>query len=278
MHMPALRFTNALYLALKKFWQDDMTTYASALAYQLLFSVFPFAIFLVAVLSFFQLSDLLDYVQQVAWQVLSPSAMEKIRAAFNELRVPQGGLLSFGVLLSVWLASRGTRSLVKALNVVYGTQTIRPVWKNYIASIAHTIGIAMIFTTGVGMLVIGPEAIGWLASFVGLQSSILVLWTWLRWPAGISMLIIAVAVIYHIAPQSRRHFRLISPGAVISVAVWVAASLAFKYYLQNFASYSAMFGSIGSGIALLLYLQISASVLLFGAEVNVVWIDVAQPG
>ncbi len=268
-------FASVLRLALKKFLRDDMSTYASALAYHILFSFFPFAIFLIALLSFFELSVLLDYLQQAAWQVLSPGAMERIRSAFNELRVPQGGLLSFGVLLSVWLASRGTRSMMNALNVAYGCKTVRPGWRHYAVSLAYTVGIAVFLAAGLGMLVIGPEAVGWMASFVGLEQLIVVIWTWLRWPVGVCLLMAGVAAVYHIAPGVGRRFRLVSPGAVISVMVWVAATMAFKFYLQNFASYSAMFGSIGSGIALLLYLQISSAVLLFGAEVNAVWARMA---
>lgn len=258
-------------LALRKFLRDDMSTHACALAYHILFSFFPFAIFVIALLSFFELSVLLDYLQQAAWQALSPRAMERIRAAFNELRVPQGGLLSFGALLSAWLASRGTRSMMNAFNVAYRCKTVRPVWQHYIASIAYTVGIAVILTIGLAMLVVGPDAIGWIASFVGLHQSTVPLWTWLRWPMGLGLLTASVAVVYHVAPDTGRRFRLVSPGAVISVIVWATATLAFKYYLQNFANYSAMFGSIGSGIALLLYLQISSAVLLFGAEVNAVW-------
>ncbi|MEC4717598.1 YihY/virulence factor BrkB family protein [Noviherbaspirillum sp. CPCC 100848] len=269
-------FKNVVRLALRKFMHDDMTTYASALAYHMLFSFFPFAIFLFAVLSFFDLSILLDSIQQAAWHALSPKAMERVRAAFNELRVPQGGLLSFGVLLSIWLASRGTRSMMKALNVAYGTTFNRPAWQSYLASIAYTLGIAVILIAGTGMLVIGPEAIRWVGYFVGLEDTAVMLWTWLRWPAGLFLLMAATAIVYHIVPDAANPFRLVSPGAIISVLVWVAASLAFKYYLQHFASYSAMFGSIGSGIALLLYLQLSTSVLLFGAEVNAVWAKLSR--
>jgi membrane protein len=80
----------------------------------------------------------------------------------------------------------------------------------------------------------------------------------------------AVAIVYYAGPNTEQRFQLISPGSVLSVTVWIIASMAFGYYVRNFASYSAMFGSIGMVIALLLYLYLTAGVLLFGAEINAV--------
>ncbi len=99
---------------------------------------------------------------------------------------------------------------------------------------------------------------------------VVTLWTWLRWPVAVLLLILAVATIYYVTPDVEQDFRFITPGSTIAVLVWIGASVGFGYYVQNFADYSATYGSIGAIIVLLVYFFISAAVLLFGAEVNAV--------
>ena len=83
------------------------------------------------------------------------------------------------------------------------------------------------------------------------------------------LLILTVSIVYWVFPNVNHPYRLITPGAVLAVIVWVVASLSFSWYLANFANYSVIYGSLGAAFALLLYFYISAAVLLFGAEVNV---------
>ena len=126
----------------------------------------------------------------------------------------------------------------------------------------------LLFTAG--LMVIGPQAMEWLAGQVGMRELVVVLWTWLRWPVIVLMLMLVVALLYYVAPDVEQEFRFITPGSVLAVLVWILASVAFGVYVQNFADYNATYGSIGAIIVLLLYLYISAAVLLFGAELNAV--------
>lgn len=103
-----------------------------------------------------------------------------------------------------------------------------------------------------------------------MRELVVVLWTWLRWPVIVLMLMLVVALLYYVAPDVEQEFRFITPGSVLAVLVWILASVAFGVYVQNFADYNATYGSIGAIIVLLLYLYISAAVLLFGAELNAV--------
>jgi membrane protein len=88
-------------------------------------------------------------------------------------------------------------------------------------------------------------------------------------PVPLVLLMVSVSTIYWAIPNVNHPYRVITPGAVLSVTVWVLASLGFSFYLANFANYSVIYGSLGAAFALLLYFYISAAVLLFGAEVNV---------
>jgi membrane protein len=273
MRIPGLRGLGPAALvkeSVTEFLADDMTTYAAALAYQVLFSLFPFIVFLVALLGFLDLPTFFDWLQQQADALLPAQAMEQVNSVIHELKQPKGGLLSIGVVLALWTASSGIRAAMNALNAAYDVKEGRPAWKLYPLSILYTIGIAAMLVLAAALLILGPQAIQWLAHQVGLEQVFVMLWTWLRWPVILFLFMLAVAVVYYVAPDVEQDFRFITPGAALAVIVWILSSLGFNYYLNNFANYSVMYGSIGTIIGLLLYFFISAAVLLFGAEVNAV--------
>ena len=93
-------------------------------------------------------------------------------------------------------------------------------------------------------------------------------WTWARIPVAVVLLGLVAALVYYLFPNTDQPFRFITPGAVLAVIVWVLASLGFSWYVANFASYNATYGSIAAVIVLLFYFFISAAILLFGAELN----------
>jgi membrane protein len=117
-------------------------------------------------------------------------------------------------------------------------------------------------------MLIGPRLAAWVAELVGLGDVFTTVWTWARIPAGVVLLILVAALIYYLFPNTGEPFRLITPGAVIAVIVWVVVSLAFSWYAANFASYNAVYGSLAGVIVLLLYFFISAAILLLGGELN----------
>ena len=120
----------------------------------------------------------------------------------------------------------------------------------------------------VGLMFIGPQVVEWLAEQVGLAGIFTTVWAWIRWPVAIFLLMLAVAIIYYAGPNVDQPFRLITPGSVLAVSVWVAASLGFSYYVSNFGNYGATYGGLSALIVLLFYFFISSAVLMFGAEVN----------
>lgn len=255
--------------SVKEFIADDMTTYAAALAYQIFFALFPFIIFLVALLGLFQVPQLLDFLLNQAQNVLPQSAFSLIEGVITGVSgQAAGGAITFGVVVALYSASAGVRMATHAMNVAYDLEEDRPLWKKFPLSILYTIILAALIIAAVGLMLLGPQIASSFANLVGLGSIFTTLWAWLRLPIAILLLILAFAIIYYLFPNYDHPFRIVTPGAVIAVIVWVLASLAFSFYVENFASYSATYGTIASVIVLLLYFFISGAILLFGAEVN----------
>ncbi len=250
----------------KEYTDDDMLTYAAALAYQVLFSIFPFLLFLVALLGVLRVPQFFDWLLQQARTFLPQTAMEQVEQVVRNIRdSTSGGLLSVGIILAIWSASAGIRMTMHALNVAYDVEEARPAWKRYPLSLLYTLGLGIIIIAAVALMSIGQSIVD---SFAG--GALASVWNWIRWPVITVLLMLSVAVIYYVAPDVKQRFRFITPGAVLAVVVWIAASLGFSYYVSNFANYDATYGSLGAVIILLLYFYISAAVLLFGAEMNAV--------
>lgn len=260
------------------FVKDDLSVYAAALAFQLFFSLFPFLLFMVALIGVLDLQPFLDWLRQQAALVMPQEAMELIDAVIVQLQTQKIGLFSVGILVALWTASAAVRLIMEATNKAYGVAEGRPIWKRFPLSLIYTVAAAATLLLAAGFMVVGPQWMSWLAQQFGIEYLVVLLWAWLRWPIVVLLLMSTVAVAYYVAPDVEQEFRFITPGSVLAVLVWIAASVGFGYYAQNFATYDAMYGSIGAIIIFLLYLYISAAVLLLGAELNAVIEHMSREG
>jgi membrane protein len=268
--MKGQRLHRVMVRTITEFVDDEMSTYASALAYQMLFSLFPFILFLIALIGFLHLPDFFSWLRLQSELVLPPQALEQVNPVIDQLQQSKGGLLSVGIVIALWTASAGVRLMMSAMNAAYDVVEGRPAWKRFPLSIFYTIGIAGMLLIAAALMVLGPQVMGWIAAQVGLEDFIVTLWTIVRWPVVVILLMMAVALIYYVMPDVKQEFRFITPGSVLAVVVWILASVGFGLYVKTFADYNAMYGSIGAIIVLLLYFYISAAVLLLGAEMNAV--------
>ncbi|HYJ13674.1 MAG TPA: YihY/virulence factor BrkB family protein [Thermomicrobiales bacterium] len=272
MQIPGLHGTSPVDLlkrAVKDFLKDDMSTYSAALAYAALFALFPFLIFLIALLGFLNIPEFFDWLLDQGQTALPADAFGMLEEIITQIRgQARGGLLSIGIIVAIWGASGGVRSVMNAMNVAFDVEETRPIWKRYLLSIFYTLGIAVLLIAASGLMLTGPELMESIASEVGLGDLFVTLWTWLRWPVLVVLLMLVAALVYYVAPNVDQPFALITPGAAFAVVMWVIASVGFSLYVSNFANYGSTYGSLGSMIILLLFFYVSSAVLLLGAEVN----------
>lgn len=257
--------------AFKEFTEDDMSTHAAALTYRFLLAIFPFLIFILTLLGAFNMEEFFDSLLNEARGALSPELYTQFENVLNQVQSgANGGLLSFGLILAIWSAAGGVRSVMHAFNVAYDVEEERGLLRKYLSSVLFTIGLAVIFLAALVLMFLGPQTIEWIADQVGLGAVVVTLWTWLRIPVAILLMVLAIALIYYFFPNVDQPFAIVSPGSVFAVVVWIIGTLGFSFYLSNFGNYNATYGSLAGVIVLLLYFYISSAVLLLGAEVNAV--------
>ncbi len=259
--------------AAQEFQSDDALGLAAQLAYYLVLALFPFILFLVAVLDTFSNPEFARYILDYLRQVLPEQVFGIIDDYVGQFLGDDNsapGLLSLGILGTIWAASGAFSAIINALNKAYDVEETRPYWKVKGIAILMTIGLSGLILAGVVLLVVGPQIGEAIAEYFGLGRVFEVVWGIGRWVAALLFLVFTVALIYYFAPDVGQPFRWITPGGFIGVLLWILASLAFRFYIANFGgdSYSATYGSIGAVIILLLYLYISSLAILFGAELN----------
>ena len=258
----------------RKFLRHYMTSWAAALAYHALFAIVPFLALLVVLLWLLGIGNfVIEWLADQTSSALQGQTAEVVEQWIEQSEYQSlGGWLSIGIVsigIAVWSVSSGIRTLTRALNTVNEAEESRPSWKRYGLSFFYALGLAIMVILAAVLLLIGPELVGKVVGLVGLDETFLSLWTWLRLPVALVLLMLVVSIVYWAVPNVNHPYRLITPGAALAVIVWGLSSLGFSFYVANFANYNVVYGSVGVALALLLYFYISAAVLLLGAEINV---------
>jgi len=259
--------------SVRKYLRHNMMEYSAALSYRALFAFVPLCVLLVTLPGLLGISGFFDWLIEQARSALVEQYAGVVEEWIEQsLYQAQGRLLPVSIVsigIAVWSVSSGVRSLAKALNTIHEVEESRPSWKRYPLSFFYALSFAITIILATGLLLIGPQVVVWVVGLVGLDEVFISLWTWLRLPVALVLIMVTVSIVYWAIPNVNHPYRLITPGAVLAVIVWVVASLGFSFYLANFANYSVIYGSLGAVFALLVYFYISAAVLLFGAEINV---------
>ena len=268
MRLSFLRKTNIwelLKATFKDFFESDLDKYAAAVAFQMLFSVIPFLIVLIAMIGFIDIDGL---YHSHADTIVPEDASEMITQVIAEMEQPAGGLIPIALLFALWVASSAMRSITHALNIAYKVEETRPFWSQFLWSVVYTLAVAVLIIVAMILMMVGPQVLEWIAGLIALDDVFITIWTWLRWPVAMILLMLSVAFIYYVAPNVKQSFRKMIPGATIAILVWVALSVGFDFYMRTFIDLSILFGGLGAIIFLMIYFYICSAVLLFGAELN----------
>jgi membrane protein len=266
----------------RRTWQeiteDDLPGRAAQLAYYFLLALFPALLFLSALVGLFPLHPVIPDLMANLRRVLPSEALSLMEKYLQQVvEGSSGGILSLGFLGALWASSSGMTAIMETWNVAYDVPDTRPLWRVRLIAIAMTVGLAGFIIVS-SVLVLAGEHIGtWVAEALGLGSLFRLLWILLQWPVVMAFMLFALAVIYAFAPNVRQGWRWVTPGSLFAVAAWLAVSLAFKLYAENFGHYNAAYGSIAGVIVLMLWFYLSGMVLLIGGEINAEIARAANP-
>ena len=246
------------------FVDNDLLTYASAISFQILSSLVPFLLFGFALLGFLHLEDV--WSQDLAPDLkssVSPAAFafvdDTIRKALKEKQL---FWVSAGFLVALWEVSGAVRAVMGALNRTYGIETQRSWRRRMFVSTLLALMVGACWLAAIAVVVLGPVVHG---DVEGPLAALLFL---IRWAVAGALLLLAVAVLLHYAPERWQPLHWVTFGSVLIMAGWVAMSLGFGFYLREIADYNSIFGGLATVVVLIAYLYASALVFLGGVQVD----------
>lgn len=262
------RMKRALVSTMRDFDRNDYLTQAAALAFYFFLALFPLLIFLAAALAYVPVPHLFDRIEDLLAVVVPPDAMGVVRRIFEDVLQRHAELLSVSIAVAVVAASSGFDAMITVLNVAYDVPERRPFLKKRLVAVGLTLLTGMGTVVALVAIALGPRFGEWLA--IAMQSGwvFAALWPWLRWAAIALLTVFSVEVIYFIAPNVKQTVQGQIPGAALAVASWVGASWGLSWYLSSFAEYNRTFGTLGTVVALMLWLYLSALAIILGAELN----------
>jgi membrane protein len=256
----------------REFQDDNLTDWAAALTYYSVLALFPALLVLTAVLGIVGQQNTIDTFIDAMRDAGLSSAAENIQGPLEDVVNSKGGagaLLGFGLLGTIWSASGYLGAFIRASNAIYEVPEGRPFWKLRPLQVALTVaGILVLAFVLIGLVVSGPlaEAVG---NAIGLGGVAVTVYSIAKWPLLIAVMMMLFAALYYAAPNVKQpRFRWITPGGIVAVLVWIAASVAFGFYVSNFGSYNATYGTLGGVISFLVWMWITNLAVLFGAELD----------
>jgi membrane protein len=209
-----------------------------------------------------------DHVSFIA-SVMPAGAFDIVREQIERIVGKSDGKLTLtfvgGLAVAIWSANAGMKALFDGLNVVYDEEEKRGFVRLNMISLAFTAGAIVMLLLAVGVVIVFPLAL----AFFGLGTMTETIVAFARWPAVFLVIVLALGVLYRFGPSRRgARWQWLSLGSVFGAFAWLVASLLFSWYLSNFGNYDATYGSLGAVIGLMMWMWLSMTAVLLGAELN----------
>ncbi len=268
----SLSLVDFLILFFKQVQVDNINSKANAMAFNFMMAIFPGIIFLFTLIPYFPIPDLQDQLIDFLSDAIPASIYEMLRETIEDIiSKPRGGLLSFGFLFALYAAMNGTLSMMNSFDECHkSAKKKRGFFHARFIALGLTLINALVLIVSVSILLVGEQALDYLYRFHQISQFNYYLLLMVRYITAIFSFFLLTAFIYYFAPSVHTRWSFFSFGAFVATALNILVTVAFSIYLSNFATYNKLYGSIGTIIALMLWLYLTSIVLLIGFEMNAV--------
>ena len=267
---PLPLYTVAIFF-FKEIQQESLVNRASALAYNFLLAFFPAIIFLFTLIPYIPIHHFQDTLLNLIEIILPYNAYKAFESTLKDIIKNQNAsLLSVGFISAAYFAANGVYKLMQAFNKSSLIPETRPWLRKRLIAVALTFVISISLFFAIGILIAGQAAVNFVQSHVDQKGLI---WPYLlsltRWLIVVVIFFFTVALLYRYGPaHKKKRWKMISPGAILATGLAVITSLGFSFYINHFASYNKIYGSIGTLIVIMIWLYLNSLIILIGFELN----------
>ncbi|MGV3560851.1 YihY/virulence factor BrkB family protein [Larkinella arboricola] len=256
---------------LPKVTDNDTSERAASVAYSLILAVFPSIIFLFTLIPLIPIPNMENQVMDFFARVLPASTYDTVKTTiFDIISRPRGGVLSLGFVLAMYAATNGILSLMMAFNSSHRTDEGRGFLKTRLIAFGLTLMLAFALFLAIAVLVIGGVIMDYLQQIRILDNIVVTtLLSISRYLVVFAVFVGAISVIYKFGPDMDMKWKFVNPGGIIASVLVVITTYGFSYYVSNFGSYNKLYGSIGTLIVLMIWINLVCLLLILGFDMNV---------
>lgn len=252
-----------------RLFADEAIPLAGNIAFRIIFSAFPFLIFLVTLGGFFGNAELAEKLVNWLISVAPPDLVAPVAPEIRSiLTVPRKDILSLSAALTVWSAMGGVDSVRTGLNRAYGVTEMRSMVALYLQNVLFVVGTALVLLAVALLIVLAPVGIALVDRLTPTARPLTLLFDHLRLPVAIAILTFGLIAAHRILPAKRPRFFELWPGVALTVLVWLGLAIAYSKYLASFSTFASTYAGLSGLFAAMFFLYLAAMVLIFGGEVN----------
>jgi membrane protein len=262
-----LEISRFFILGLQK---GDLRSRASAISFDFFLAIFPAIIFFFTLIPYLPVEGIQDRIMMLLSEALPATAFEAARSTIEDiLNQPRGGLLSFGFLFSMYISTNGVYYLIEGFNKSYHGIEVRTPFKQRVVSLFLTIMLATIVIVAIGLMIFTEYASSYLNThdIIKNRPSVILL-NLTTWVILVTMALTMISSLYYFGPSKKNRSPFISVGSITATVLLIATTAVFNYIISNFGQYNKIYGSIGTLIVILLYINFNAIQLIIGFELN----------
>jgi membrane protein len=252
--------------------RGSITVRASSIAFNLFIAIFPGLIFLFSLIPYIPVENFQGELFYFLESIMPESAYNMLyETIMDTIMVQRSSTLGLGLILMLFFSSNGIISMIEAFNATYYNIDTRGFIGQRVISLFLMVILSLLLIIAISLMAVGNKII--INQLVGtpenISSIITLLVAFSRWMVIIGLFFLAISFLFYLAPSRRSRFKFITPGSIFSTFLIIISGLAFSYYINNFAMYNKLYGSIGTIIIVMLLFYFGAMALILGFELNV---------
>jgi membrane protein len=250
-----------------RYQDDEVAALGAQMTYYLILAFFPFLILLMTIASYTSVTTT-NILANIS-PILANNTYTLIKDFFNEiLNTRNVTLLSFGMIGTLWASSSGIMAIMRGLNKAYDEAEDRPFWKVLGISLLLTLALGFVILLAFVLLIFGQGIGEHLFNWLHFPANFDTIWNVIKFSIPLITMFIVFIFLYQISPNLRLSLREVIPGALFTSLGWLVTSVLFAFYVNHWGSYTRTYGSIGGVIVLLIWLNLSSTIILLGGEIN----------
>ena len=250
--------------------RDQLPVRAAAISFNFLLAVFPSIIFLFTLIPYIPIRGLDVIIHRFFEGVLPTSGYLFLESTITGITsIKRGGLLSLGFIFAFYFSTNGVRMLMLTFNKDHPIYSRRGFWRRRVASIRLTFYLFLLFFTSIILIITGDNFVYWVGNLISWKDATgRIFLTVIQYSSILLLFFLGISLIYYYGPSRKERWRFITPGATFATIVSIGTSIGFGYLANNFLSYNEVYGSIGTLIVLMIWINLNSLVLLVGFEIN----------